>query len=1359
MPFNPAPLGTDLTLFSPTTGLPKKQQVDPKILALREQYSNPTYKMTEEEALEYATGMGMSDSARGIGQIFAKATGWDNLDEKLKEKDKKLHAVFQNEEFGGKAFAAFLGSAVVLDPVSYVPVVGWAKKAKNAKTLWEFTKYGAKTGAILGGIGYTSEDIPGIITDAEDDFLKKKIEQVGISTVAGGTLSGVGGLVAEGVQKLRGKPRVFATKTKTDTSENLRKTIEGEKVTPKPTNATPLNDLYRKYGGDWLWSRVKANPAETLGITGGGLTGYRTTDSVLDEYGNVDEEATRQQALTNTFIGIMIGYGTIRGSKYLDKDKIIRQKIGRALISDYGLTVDRIAARQNFISDKNRIGAKFGEIAERAYKELNADELTIMYRFMVGELESLEGVANAKLIRELSKESRDLITKYGQEFVDRGLLDIRTFQRNIDTYLKRSYLKHRKEGTLTSRVYESNKDIRLIGDELKPRGVTDTTTVSAFNKKGSKWGSEGWRVVEELKGNISPKAWAKVPDSKKKIRVRRDYTKEERLEMEEIENASFALAETGRLFANDIATARFFDDLAADSRYVLNEEKWLGLDETARLRFEKLPETVIEKTRVKKYGQLSGMYVEKNVARDIKHIFKLGRDDDFYRQAAIKEAIWLQKLWKKTKTSYNPGTHVANSLSNIMLIDVGANTEFKYVLKAMREMMKGDKSELYKAGKVDGIYDSNIVTKELNEHGTIIEKGLIDLQRSMGHVESGIWGWTKAKAKAFKHYSLDQMERAYAFEDSVFRFAVYMDRIDKGLGRNTAALDARKWFVDYDINAPVIKGLKNTVVPFISYTYRVIPLLAESAVLRPHKIAKWAAIAVVANEIGEMATDDDSEINERTMRESYRKPLFGLDFMPSTNIRMPFNSRNGDPMYLNVARWTPGGDIFELKNRESSQLPGIPQPLQPGGLYVDAWSNFFSKTDPFPGDKIEGDFKDQLIHFLKRLPPNIPGLPGTFATAKLEKAKRFEEGKEGTQPSPYTAPLTSWVAIANGVGIKLNPQSEVINKEAQAYEYQIAADKLKSDINKAQRDYDSQKITVEEKEKIDQELMEELIKVSAEYQLLLDEIRAEEAIVSGKFYRRHFVPQREDKFVNPLIPIRIGKFKGGEISEDYPVPNASPIPSERVDKNTGLPYDSEMERLGFKRLGFKSGNIVEEAVKVFNNPGNIEEGIGYAGETGEFYNTDRRAKGMGAMVVFDSPEAGLRAMFRAYKTKLARYKDKGDKAIDYAVMEFLGGLPQQLPDGTYEEDTYENRLKAATIDNEYAEAYIERVKEAYNKGDIKEVIRRSIIEENEKQVQDYYLTDPKILDTAEKMAQYNYDRDTTSEQMLEDLETGEHRTQ
>ena len=272
--------------------------------------------------------------------------------------------------------------------------------------------------------------------------------------------------------------------------------------------------------------------------------------------------------------------------------------------------------------------------------------------------------------------------------------------------------------------------------------------------------------------------------------------------------------------------------------------------------------------------------------------------------------------------------------------------------------------------------------------------------------------------------------------------------------------------------------------------------------------------------------------------------------------------------------------------------------------------------------------------------------------------------------------------------------------------------------------------------------MEELIKVSAEYQLLLDEIRAEEAIVSGKFYRRHFVPQREDKFVNPLIPIRIGKFKGGEISEDYPVPNASPIPSERVDKNTGLPYDSEMERLGFKRLGFKSGNIVEEAVKVFNNPGNIERGQGFAGETGEYYGKKNR------FVVFDSPEAGIRAIMRDLRTKVRDHN--GDlRAI----------INKYAP-------SVENPTK-----NNYK--YLQQTlgKDKVTIEDIPQ-LTKGIIEFENKPTEDMpdqkrleaqgrldkYLS-PEIFNMAQRISQYDYPTGTTSEQMREDLETGVWRTQ
>jgi GH24 family phage-related lysozyme (muramidase) len=65
------------------------------------------------------------------------------------------------------------------------------------------------------------------------------------------------------------------------------------------------------------------------------------------------------------------------------------------------------------------------------------------------------------------------------------------------------------------------------------------------------------------------------------------------------------------------------------------------------------------------------------------------------------------------------------------------------------------------------------------------------------------------------------------------------------------------------------------------------------------------------------------------------------------------------------------------------------------------------------------------------------------------------------------------------------------------------------------------------------------------------------------------------------------KFKGGEISKDYPVANAIKDPSERVDPSTGVSYDNPLERFGFKggglmngvsdplsRLGFKGGGLM-----------------------------------------------------------------------------------------------------------------------------------------------------------------------------------------
>ena len=50
---------------------------------------------------------------------------------------------------------------------------------------------------------------------------------------------------------------------------------------------------------------------------------------------------------------------------------------------------------------------------------------------------------------------------------------------------------------------------------------------------------------------------------------------------------------------------------------------------------------------------------------------------------------------------------------------------------------------------------------------------------------------------------------------------------------------------------------------------------------------------------------------------------------------------------------------------------------------------------------------------------------------------------------------------------------------------------------------------------------------------------------------------------------RVQKFKGGTLSEDYPVPNVNLVPSERVDKNTGFTYEEP----------FKPSTLLSEALK------------------------------------------------------------------------------------------------------------------------------------------------------------------------------------
>tara|TARA_R100001082_G_scaffold1776_1_gene1606 strand:- start:578 stop:5275 length:4698 start_codon:yes stop_codon:yes gene_type:complete len=70
----------------------------------------------------------------------------------------------------------------------------------------------------------------------------------------------------------------------------------------------------------------------------------------------------------------------------------------------------------------------------------------------------------------------------------------------------------------------------------------------------------------------------------------------------------------------------------------------------------------------------------------------------------------------------------------------------------------------------------------------------------------------------------------------------------------------------------------------------------------------------------------------------------------------------------------------------------------------------------------------------------------------------------------------------------------------------------------------------------------------------------EKRMLGEYVYRGEELEEQEEERVDDKTRF----FKGGEVSEENPVPNAAPEPSERVNPYTGQPYEAEMERLGFK---------------------------------------------------------------------------------------------------------------------------------------------------------------------------------------------------
>jgi hypothetical protein len=750
-----------------------------------------------------------------------------------------------------------------------------------------------------------------------------------------------------------------------------------------------------------------------------------------------EEDGDITKRFSRAALGFMMGFGGVKFAKKtqvpqalkdaraeklgmpVEEDLSIASFLAKGLVDGYKVPkVIKKLETEDLEGLKNKIELSFLRIFQEA-NQLSSSERKVLYNLLEGDIKF--DVVPKDLAR-IAKKARGNITKITQMYIDAGKFVPLEDHRGWELF-----------GNVQVKKFE--KAERATEDKVK-------------------------ELIKAGKGDEAS------------LNVRWEYTKQERLGMSEIEDGAFAIMETGRLMAQTLPRYKFYGDIAAQAFTKTSPTA----DEIQKLNLVQVPESKRPGTIQFTYGKLAGKFIPREVYENIFQINKIaeGPKTPFFRGYRA-----LNQIWKASKTAWNPTVHVNNMVSNLVLLDLvdGSATYLPAAVKAFVDAENGKSVKILEEAANLGVFANNVVKRELDvldpkklkpsyykadPNKTVFENGL--------NMSSVIYKDLVLKEK----FGLQTLSNFYALEDSIFRLALYMDRKAKGYKTTQAAQDARKSFIDYNIQAPGINALRNLPTPFLAYTYRVIPILAETAVVRPWKFAKYAVLGYMLNNLGELLGEGDPVAERAAMSEEKQGRIGGLPILPHRNIKLP--TQDG-AAYIDVTRFVPGGDIFDLN---SGTIPLVPQPLQANfGIAGEVLFPMLG-FDLFRGDKIKGqgvsefdDFKVRAQFGLKKMIPNFPFVPGSYSTERIEAARRDD--------SPLSRSESELLAFFNSIGFKVNKADISKLRTTKSFEFRRKVNGLKEKIRIEGNKLSRGKITEDEFNKRVDEINSNFAKIRDRY--------------------------------------------------------------------------------------------------------------------------------------------------------------------------------------------------------------------------------------------------------------------------------------
>jgi len=689
-------------------------------------------------------------------------------------------------------------------------------------------------------------------------------------------------------------------------------------------------------------------------------------------------------------------------------------------------------------------------------KDLPEQERQMVSDVIEGELK--RGAKPPQRVLEIAATMQSIMSEQSAELVRLGMLSPGAAGRWDGKYLPRFY--EQKLGDEAKAWMKAVKGLLgrkktmqgIGGSSLKARGMFESVPVADL----ADWEAAGWEVRDDT---FDPA----VDDQ---ITVWRDYTRKERDDMGEIRDSMFRFVMGYNKSQRDIALGRLYENLAANYA-----------SRTEQPGYVQVPATNVEDTFAKRYGKLAGKWVPAEI------LDQLVAFDTTMQNDLTKIYMKGLSMWKEGKTVLNPVAHANNILSNLTMAHFAGVSYWdghKYV-GAIKDLVKGD--AMVDEAKEAGLFGGTFNRAELMDAMPEPLRALAQMSESKAKQSVDmIWN-------ALSLWLRKPLGKAYAAEDDFFRYMIYRDARNKGLSPDDAVDYSLKYMFSYDDMPKGARFLRDMPLglPFFAYTYKVVPALANTALEHPFRYAAPAVAIYTANAImysiaaglgggddedwwsviQRYVTDPEFRQTVKDKEEQERKALpewmkgASLALGTEKTIRLGMDDLTNLPVFLDVSRMFPGGDLFDAHNNAG----GIPllAPITPNSPILTVASAMLFNKDTFRGQDVVSKTdtsaeaaQKRLAWMWKQMTPaiavgnthferamnviaNVTGNPVNVGLAEYTGV-----GKDGV-------PITPGYAALQTVGIKARPIDLDTSEKIQKSQTKGLIRELDIQIKKLQR--------------------------------------------------------------------------------------------------------------------------------------------------------------------------------------------------------------------------------------------------------------------------------------------------------------------